>query len=78
MSKAHAQKFVERADTDPVLKKKIRSATDTVLKIAKKHGYRFTRNELNSVLEKKWNAEFPEAKDDPDTCSCFLSEPPAD
>jgi hypothetical protein len=32
---------------------------------------------LNDVLEKKWKAKFPETKDDPDTCSCFFSEPPA-
>ena len=78
MSKAHATKFVERADNDDVLKKKIRKATDSVIKIAKRHGFNFTRDELNSVLEKKWKAEFPEKRDDPDTCSCFLSEPPAD
>ena len=78
MSKAHAEKFVERADKDEVLKKKIRVATDNVIKIAKRHGFSFTRDELNDVLEKKWKAQFPEKGDDPDTCSCFLSEPPAD
>ncbi len=77
MSMAHAQKFVVRADKDPVLRKKIRTATDKVLKIAKNHGYTVTRQELNDVLEKKWKAKFPEVKDDPDTCSCFFSEPPA-
>lgn len=74
MSKLHARKFVDHADRDKALYNEIRTATNHVLKIAKKHGYKVSRKELSAELAKRWEAE--KAKKGkgarPDTCSCFL------
>lgn len=74
MSKLHAKKFVDHADRDKRLYNEIKIATNEVLKIAKKHGYKMTRRELSAELAKRWDVE--KAKKGrgvhPDTCSCFL------
>jgi predicted ribosomally synthesized peptide with nif11-like leader len=75
MAKADAEKFLHAVDTDPALRHRVASMQH-IVELGNEHGFKFSNEELNQVLEEKWGK--PEnRKDHPDpyTCGCF-SEPP--
>ncbi len=77
MSQEQAKKFTEAMEKDEALRAAVKTASDHVVEVAKKHGYHFTREELHDHLKEKWGAhKLPPAdkKDDPNMT--FLSEPP--
>ena len=69
MSKEHAHKFMEHIQKDEALRKKVREASEHVLKVAKDHGYNVTREDLKQAVKERWKGE---EADDP----ALLSETP--
>jgi predicted ribosomally synthesized peptide with nif11-like leader len=69
MSKEHAQRFIERIQKDEALRKKVREASEHVLKVAKDHGFDVTREDLKHAAKERW-------KGDEDDDPAFLSETP--
>jgi len=69
MSKEDAHKFIERIQKDEALRKKVREASEPVLKVAKDHGFDVTREDLKHAAKERWKGE---EGDDP----AFLSETP--
>jgi predicted ribosomally synthesized peptide with nif11-like leader len=55
MSKEHAHKFIEHVKKDPALQKKVRDASEHILKVAKDHGYEVTREEIRTVIKEHWS-----------------------
>ncbi len=73
MSKEHAQKFIEQIKTDPELRKKVRAASENILKVAKDHGYEVTREEVTTVIKERWAQR---KDDDDDVAMNHFSETP--
>jgi predicted ribosomally synthesized peptide with nif11-like leader len=69
MSKEHAQRFMERIQKDEALRKKVREASEHVLKVAKDHGFDVTREDLKHAAKERW-------KDAEDDDPAVLSETP--
>jgi predicted ribosomally synthesized peptide with nif11-like leader len=57
MSKEHAKKFVEHMERDETLRRKVREASEHIIKVAKDHGYEVTREDLKSVFKERWTTE---------------------
>ena len=72
MSKEHAQKFIEHVKKDPELQKKVRAASEHILKVAKDHGYDVTREEIAGSLKEHWSTR----PDEDDAPQIFFSEAP--
>jgi len=72
MSKEHAKKFVEHVKRDETLRKKVRDASEHVLKVAKEHGYDVTREEIAGSLKEHWSNR----PDEDDAPQIFFSEAP--
>jgi predicted ribosomally synthesized peptide with nif11-like leader len=72
MSKEHAQKFVEHVKKDPELQKKVRAASEHILKVAKDHGYEVTREEIRTVIKEHWS----KGTDEGDVAMSTFSEAP--
>ena len=78
MSMRHASGFVSKVRANKPLRTKLKKATQNIMRIAKAHGYTFTREELHDVLKKKWDARrLPPSskKADPDTCAFLGARP---
>ncbi|MFQ5777797.1 MAG: Nif11-like leader peptide family RiPP precursor [Terriglobia bacterium] len=78
MSMRHASGFVSKVRTNKALRAKVKKATHSIMRIAKAHGYTFTREQLHDVLRKKWDARKlpPSSKEaDPDTCAFLGARP---
>jgi predicted ribosomally synthesized peptide with nif11-like leader len=73
MSKEHAQKFIEHVKKDPELRKKVRAASEHILKVAQEHGYEVTREEITTVIKEKWSQR---KDDDDDVAMNHFSEVP--
>ena len=73
MSKEHAQKFIEHVKKDPELRKKVRDASEHVLKVARDHGYEVTREEITTVIRESWSQR---KDDDEDVAMTHFSEAP--
>lgn len=79
MSVKHAKAFYDKVtkdkhSKDQKLYKAVRQARETVIHLARSHGYDFSYEELNKVLSKEWGADFEKSNPRPDkpmTCSCF-------
>ncbi|MGQ0735879.1 MAG: Nif11-like leader peptide family natural product precursor [Acidobacteriota bacterium] len=73
MSKKHAKNFLRHMDKDEALRKKVITAANRILKVAKDHGYEMTRAEFHDALHEKLGGKLPLSKDlpDPDTCVCI-------
>jgi predicted ribosomally synthesized peptide with nif11-like leader len=69
MSKEHAQKFMEQIQKDEALRKKVREASEHVIKVAKDHGFDVSRDDLKAVAKERWKGN---DTDDP----AWLSETP--
>jgi len=69
MSKEHAHKFLEQIQKNEALRKKVREASEHVLKVAKDHGFDVTREDLKQAAKARWKDE---EGDDP----AVLSETP--
>ena len=69
MSKEHATKFMEHIQRDEALRKKVREASEHVIKVAKEHGYDVTREDLKHAAKERWKGN---ESDDP----AVLSETP--
>ena len=54
MSKEHATKFMEHIQRDEALRKKVREASEHVIKVAKEHGYDVTREDLKHAAKERW------------------------
>lgn len=61
---------MEQVQKDEALRKKVREASEHVLKVAKDHGYDVTREDLKQALKERWKGD---KGDDP---AVFLSETP--
>jgi predicted ribosomally synthesized peptide with nif11-like leader len=70
MSKEHAHKFMEQIQKDEALRKKVREASEHVLKVAKDHGFDVTREDLKQAAKARWK------DDEGDDPAVFLSETP--
>jgi hypothetical protein len=79
-----AQRFVHALETDPKLRSEaLSTARQHFMKVAEKHGYKLTGQELYDAMREHWaSAKVPrssdvEEGDDPDTCCCStFSESP--
>lgn len=69
MSKEDAHKFMEQIQKDKDLRKKVREASEHVLKVARDHGYDVTREDLKHAAKDRWKGS---EDDDP----AVLSETP--
>jgi predicted ribosomally synthesized peptide with nif11-like leader len=69
MSKEHAHKFLEQIQKDEALRKKVREASEHVLKVAKDHRFDVTREDLKQAAKERW-------KDDEGDDPAVLSETP--
>jgi len=69
MSKEHAHKFLEQIQKNEALRKKVREASEHVLKVAKDHGFDVTREDLKHAAKARW-------KDDEGDDPAWLSETP--
>ena len=54
MSQEHAKKFIEQVKTDEQLHKKVRDASEHIIKVAKDHGYDVTREDIKTELKARW------------------------
>lgn len=54
MSKEHAKKFIDHIKKDEQLHKKVKDASEHVIKVAKEHGYEVTREEIRTELKERW------------------------
>jgi len=70
MSKEHAHKFLEQIQKDEALRKKVREASEHVLKVAKDHGFDVTREDLKHAAKERWK------DDEGDDPAVLLSETP--
>jgi predicted ribosomally synthesized peptide with nif11-like leader len=79
MSVDSVKKFLDHVEKDKALRAKVKEASDQLVRLAKEHGYSFSREELNNHMREKWGVSKPKTAasgDDPDTCFIF-SEPPS-
>jgi len=60
MSKAHANKFIKKLQTDPVLRAKVNKASQHIVKVAKDHGYEVTHEEISTSLKEHWSKAKPD------------------
>lgn len=51
MSKEHAKKFIDDMKKDPALHKKVKDASDHIIKVAKEHGYDVTHEEIKAEIK---------------------------
>jgi predicted ribosomally synthesized peptide with nif11-like leader len=70
MSKEHAHKFMDQIQKDEALRKKVREASEHVLKVAKDHGFDVTREDLKQAAKARWK------DDEGDDPAVLLSETP--
>jgi predicted ribosomally synthesized peptide with nif11-like leader len=71
MSKEHAQKFIEKIQKDPALRKKVNDATEHIIKVAAEHGHEVNRSDLKQALTDHWKKQ-----GDEDEAAVVLSEAP--
>jgi predicted ribosomally synthesized peptide with nif11-like leader len=60
MSKAHAKKFIKQLQKDPDLRKKVNTASQHIVKVAKAHGFDVTHEEISHSLKEHWSKAKPE------------------
>jgi predicted ribosomally synthesized peptide with nif11-like leader len=72
MSKEHAKKFVEHLKRDETLRKKVKDASEHIVKVAKEHGYDVTPADISGAVKEHWSSR----KDDDDVPETFFSETP--
>ncbi len=67
MSKKRAQEFIEALVENAALRKKVNEASEDIVKVAHKAGFKVTRAEIADALKKHWFevAEDGEEKIDP-------------
>ena len=74
MSAADAKKFMAHVKKDPVLRKKLvkesHAAMDRAVKIARKHGYKITKEDFHKHLKKQWAAKKPSSSRKADAFTC--------
>jgi predicted ribosomally synthesized peptide with nif11-like leader len=75
MSAQDAKKFMEHVKKDPRLRKRLtketKGAVDRVIKLAKAHGYKLTKEELHDHLKKQWGAKKMPSSRKADAFTCF-------
>ena len=49
-----AKEFADLVDKDPEVREEVREAAGAILEVAKKHGYKFTGDQMQAYLTKKW------------------------
>jgi len=75
MSKKSAVEFLTKLDKDKALRNEVTEATNHFVKIAAKHGHKFTKEELNKAMIEKWGPpKHREEHSEPYTC-CFSEAP---
>ncbi len=75
MSQKAAGEFLDRIDKDRAVKAAVREAVKGVVEVGKKHGHKFTAEELEKAVTKKWGKPVHRAEHD-EPFTCFFSEAP--
>jgi len=67
MSKEKAKDFIEKAQSDDAMRRKIKDACKDVHQVAKDHGFEFSSKDLQDAMDDKWSD-----KEDPHFCFLCL------
>lgn len=66
-----AAAFISHLRKNKTLRAKLRKGWNEVIQAGKKKGYKFTKQELNAHLKKRYSIKTPHGEDEPDTCLCL-------
>jgi Nif11 domain len=62
--KRGAKEFADLVDKDKKVREEVRTAAESIIDVAKKHGYKFTGREMQGYLKKKWGIVDPPTRPD--------------